>query len=166
MKKKEIYLSLIVSVILLLSVGCSKKIDYIEKEKIQKAIDEILGENVYIVYDSLSLSIHPGEDIRDSVVVELEYALKVHEDDFNLDYYLFEDSDEAEIFFSEYEPRTARNEQNSSSRNRDDGYYITHADMIDMYAYYSDDMVILVYTRSGDVSTVEEFVTSLGLPIK
>ena len=170
MKGKEICLSVMIITSLLFSVGCNnKKIERIEKEKIQDAVDELLGEGAYDESTSHKVVIHLSDDRRDAADAELDYALRVAEDDLQLDYYIFDDPDEAEIFYSEYEDGALSREENVLAHSHIDGesgYFINHADVIDMYAYYSDDMVLLVYTRTGDVSKVEDYIQSLGLPIK
>lgn len=169
MKRKEVCLSIIITTALLFSAGCNKKIDRINKEDIQDAVEELLGEGSYDESDSHVVVIHLSDDRRDAANAELDYALKVTEEDFNLIYYLFEDPDEAEIFYSEYEDGALSREEDLLAHSHIDGesgYFITHADVIDMYAYYSDDMVMVVFTRTGDVSMVEDYIQSLGLPIK
>ena len=169
MKGKEVCLSILITTALLFSAGCNKKIDRIEKEDIQDAVEELLGEGSYDEADSHKVVIHLSDDRRDAAEAELDYALKVTEEDFNLIYYLFEDPDEAEVFYTEYENGALSREENVLAHSHIDGesgYFINHADVIDMYAYYSDDMVMLVFTRTGDVSLVEDYIQSLGLPIK
>ncbi|SMC44713.1 hypothetical protein SAMN06296952_1204 [Oscillospiraceae bacterium] len=169
MKRKEVCLSIIITTALLFSAGCNKKIERIEKEDIQDAVEELLGEGAYDESDSHKVVIHLSDDRRDAAEAELDYALIVTEEDFNLIYYLFEDPDEAEIFYSEYEDGALSREEDLLAHSHIDGesgYFITHADVIDMYAYYSDDMVMVVFTRTGDVSMVEDYIQSLGLPIK
>ena len=64
MKRKEVCLSIIITTALLFSAGCNKKIDRIEKEEIQDAVEELLGEGSYDESDSHVVVIHLSDDRR------------------------------------------------------------------------------------------------------
>ena len=54
------------------SAGCNKKIDRIEKEEIQDAVEELLGEGSYDESDSHKVVIHLSDDRRDATEAELK----------------------------------------------------------------------------------------------
>lgn len=170
---KKILALALISVMVLSFAGCGKTVKKIEEDKLKKAMKDQLGWKRGDIYDGEDDDFWGTnfDDVDDPYIYEDVYYLKGYEWDEEesmwVSYYIFDDEDDANDYFSHYyEAYSFIDKKYRNYKEGKNGYYIDNDDEDTFSAmYYAKDMVIEV-SAYGEESAkkMNKFVGKLGLP--
>lgn len=172
---KKIATVALIGVMLVSLAGCGNTVKKVKEDKIRDVMKEQLDIKKKDCYEYDEYELHGTnyEDVEDPYIYEDVYYLRGYDydddDDVYVTYYIFDDEDDADDYFSHYyEAYSFIDKKYRHYKEGKNGYCIDTSDKDTYIAmYYAEDMVIEVSAfGEGATKRMKKFVKKLGLPVK
>lgn len=172
---KKIAAVVLTGVMLVSLAGCGNTVKKVDEDKIRDVMKAQLGIKRGDCYEHEEYELRGTnyEDVDDPYIYEDVYYLRgsEHDDDEDVyvSYYIFDDADEADEYFSHYyEAYSFIDKKYRNYKEGKNGYCIDTSDEDTYLAmYYADDMVIEISAFGKDsTKNAKKFAKKLGFPAK